>query len=125
MRKYTRDRGPDEGKRVPLADAAAMLPGPQGERSAPIVEHGSLLVKLYAPRGSDPQNPHTRDEIYVVTRGQGWFVNGSLRHPFAVHDVLYVKAGDAHRFENFSDDLLLWVVFYGPEGGEPDLSTGR
>jgi hypothetical protein len=23
-----------------------------------------------------------------------------------------------HRFENFSDDLALWVFFYGPEGGE-------
>jgi hypothetical protein len=23
-----------------------------------------------------------------------------------------------HRFENFSNDLTLWVVFYGAEGGE-------
>jgi hypothetical protein len=23
-----------------------------------------------------------------------------------------------HRFENFSDDLAVWVFFYGPEGGE-------
>jgi hypothetical protein len=23
-----------------------------------------------------------------------------------------------HRFENFSDDLVVWVVFYGPDGGE-------
>ena len=36
------------------------------------------------------------------------------------HDVLFVKSGDVHRFEDFSDDLLVWVFFYGPEGGEPD-----
>jgi len=23
-----------------------------------------------------------------------------------------------HRFEEFTDDLAAWVVFYGPEGGE-------
>jgi len=25
-----------------------------------------------------------------------------------------------HRFENFSDDLAVWVFFYGPEGGEAE-----
>ena len=25
-----------------------------------------------------------------------------------------------HRFEEFSDDFLVWVFFYGPEGGEVD-----
>jgi hypothetical protein len=29
-----------------------------------------------------------------------------------------VPAGVVHRFEDFSDDLAVWVVFYGPEGGE-------
>jgi hypothetical protein len=23
-----------------------------------------------------------------------------------------------HRFEQFSQDLAVWVMFYGPEGGE-------
>jgi hypothetical protein len=23
-----------------------------------------------------------------------------------------------HRFEDFTDDLAVWVIFYGPEGGE-------
>jgi hypothetical protein len=32
--------------------------------------------------------------------------------------VLFVPADVEHRFEEFSDDLALWVVFYGPEGGE-------
>jgi hypothetical protein len=31
---------------------------------------------------------------------------------------LFAAAGVEHRFENFSDDLALWVIFYGPEGGE-------
>jgi hypothetical protein len=23
-----------------------------------------------------------------------------------------------HYFENFSDDFAVWVIFYGPDGGE-------
>jgi hypothetical protein len=29
-----------------------------------------------------------------------------------------VPAGVVHRFEEFTEDLVVWVVFYGPEGGE-------
>ncbi|PWT71636.1 MAG: cupin domain-containing protein [Proteobacteria bacterium] len=87
-------------------------------RSAAVFQHGTLLVKLFAPRGHDPQTPHTRDELYVVARGHGIFVNGEVKHAFATGDVLFVPAGRAHRFEDFTDDLTLWVVFYGPEGGE-------
>jgi hypothetical protein len=32
--------------------------------------------------------------------------------------VLFAAAGAVHRFENFSGDLTVWVMFYGPEGGE-------
>jgi mannose-6-phosphate isomerase-like protein (cupin superfamily) len=75
-------------------------------------------VEIYAPRGIDPQQPHTRDELYVVMRGSGVFVNGDTRHAFAPGDVLFVPAGVTHRFEDFSDDFATWVMFYGPEGGE-------
>jgi mannose-6-phosphate isomerase-like protein (cupin superfamily) len=89
-----------------------------GFPSFPLLSHGSLLVKVYAPRGNDLQTPHTRDEVYVVARGSGEFVCGEVRNTFAETDLLFVPAGKAHRFENFSDDLTLWVIFYGPEGGE-------
>ncbi|TMI83168.1 MAG: cupin domain-containing protein [Bacillati bacterium ANGP1] len=80
--------------------------------------HGSMLVALYAPRGKDAQTPHTQDELYLVARGSGWFVNGDARHPCGVGDVLFVPAGVVHRFEQFTDNFAVWVVFYGPEGGE-------
>jgi mannose-6-phosphate isomerase-like protein (cupin superfamily) len=120
MRKFTANPQPEERLRITLAEAAAMVPTPDGKRSAAVFEHGTLQVKLYAPRGTDAQQPHTRDEAYAVARGSGWFVNGAHRHRFAPHDVLFVKAGVEHRFEAFTDDLLVWVFFYGPEGGETD-----
>lgn len=104
--------------RVTAAEALARLPGPGGERFAPVLEHGTLLIEVYAPRGHDPQTPHTRDEVYVVVEGRGMFVNGDARTPFGPGDVLFVPAGVVHRFEDFTDDLAVWVIFYGPEGGE-------
>ena len=101
-----------------VAEALALLPGAGGVRFAKAMEHGSLVVEIYAPRGVDPQQPHTRDELYVVVSGVGEFVNGDERHGFAPGDVLFVPAGIVHRFENFTEDLVVWVVFYGPEGGE-------
>lgn len=89
-----------------------------GERFIEAFRHGSLVVEIYAPRGNDTQTPHTRDEVYFVLSGSGEFVHGGERHRFTIGDTLFVPAGVEHRFENFSDDLAAWVVFYGPEGGE-------
>ena len=100
------------------ADGLARLPGPKGERFVELFRHGTLSVELYAPRGRDPQQPHTRDEVYAVVQGKGQFRNGDVRHPFGPGDVLFVPAGVVHRFEEFTDDLVVWVFFYGPEGGE-------
>ena len=88
------------------------------ERSVALFEHGSLVVKLYAPRGTDTQTPHARDEVYVVARGNGEFVCGESRRRFSEGEMIFAEAGVAHRFENFSDDFYVWVLFYGPEGGE-------
>src|SRR4051794_28763777 len=104
--------------RLTVADALARLPGPAGEWYVELFRHGTLSVELYAPRGNDPQTPHTRDEVYVVVTGRGEFVNDGARQRFGPGDLLFVPAQVEHRFENFTDDLAVWVVFYGPEGGE-------
>ena len=62
-----------------VAEALERLPGPEGQRFATVFNHGSLLVEIYAPRGTDPQQPHTRDEIYFVAAGTGEYVCGETR----------------------------------------------
>lgn len=118
MTKENVSRSPVENHKVSLAEALSRLPGPQGERFSTVFEHGSLAVEIFAPRGVDTQQPHTRDEVYIVMRGSGEFLNGSAREKIGPGDFLFVPAGVVHRFENFTDDLILWVIFYGPEGGE-------
>ena len=104
--------------RFTIEQGMARLPGKAGERFTLLFRHGTLEVELYAPRGGDPQQPHRRDEVYVVVRGSGTFLNGVNRHPFGPGDLLFVPAGAVHRFEDFTDDLVVWVIFYGPDGGE-------
>ena len=56
----------------------------------------------------------------MVVSGSGEFVSGIECHPFGPGDVLFVPAGTEHRFEGFTEDLAVWVVFYDPGGGEGD-----
>ena len=103
---------------VELGLALESLERQAGPRYLQLFIHGNLVAELYAPRGQDPQSPHTRDEVYVVASGTGLFFDGSVRRPFGPGTFLFVAAGQPHRFEDFSDDFAAWVLFYGPEGGE-------
>ena len=103
--------------RLTLADARASVLRGNG-RFAELFSHGSLSIEFYQPPGIDTQQPHTRDEVYVVASGRGDFLAGETRQPFEPGEVLFVPAGQRHRFENFSADFGAWVFFYGPEGGE-------
>jgi len=101
-----------------ISTALSQLPNENGEPFVNLFNHGTLEVEMYAPKGHDPQEPHEKDEIYVIACGSGWFVNGEARHRFETGQVLFVPAGVVHRFEDFSADFAAWVIFYGPLGGE-------
>jgi len=83
-----------------------------------VFEHGTLSVEVYKPGKVDFQQPHTRDEVYIIISGSGEFLNNGIRTNFSSGDFLFVPAGIEHRFENFTSDFSTWVLFYGPEGGE-------
>lgn len=107
-----------------MNDGQAGLPGPatavypQGSPSVEVFRHGSLKLRYFVPQNQDKQQPHTQDEVYVVVSGQARFIRNADAWPVGPGDCLFVAAGDVHRFEGFSPDFKLWVMFYGPEGGE-------
>ena len=99
----------------PLSLAAALaLPIPEGRLSAEVFADGDLEIRLYAPKGRDPQQPHDRDELYVVARGSGHFRVGDTLTAIEQGALVFAAAHDVHRFEDFSEDFAVWVVFYGP-----------
>lgn len=83
-----------------------------------VLVHGSLELGYYRPDGVDHQEPHDRDEVYVVRSGSGFFVVNDERQPVEAGDALFVPAFAVHRFEDFTDDFAAWVMFYGPAGSE-------
>ena len=108
----------DRSRVIRLAEAQAAIPGPAGERSVTVLQRGTLDVALGTPARPNVQTPHGQDEVYIVIRGRGILFHDGKRDPFGPGDFLFVAAGTEHRFEDFSNDLLVWRVFYGPEGGE-------
>lgn len=111
---------PEPSKAIVVTLEAALANGepPPGNLAVPIFAHGSLESELYSPRGTDRQTPHSRDEVYVVARGQGLFFDGGAKHAVRQGSFVFVPAGQEHRFEQFTSDFAVWVFFYGPEGGE-------
>ncbi|MFI6265019.1 cupin domain-containing protein [Micromonospora sp. NPDC051006] len=66
--------------------------------------------------GVDDQSPHTEDEIYVVTAGRARIVTPSGDAAVGPGAVIFVPAGEEHRFVDVTEDLVLLVVF-GPAYG--------
>ncbi len=108
----------DRSRVIRLAEVQVGIPGPTGERSVSILRRGTLDVKLSMPARPNQQTPHTQDELYVINRGRGVLFHDGKRDTFESGDLLFVAAGTEHHFEDFSEDLLLWRVFYGVQGGE-------
>ena len=75
-------------------------------------------MEIYKPHQVDKQQPHERDEVYVVIAGSGIFYLDGKRSPFQAGDFIFVPAYAEHRFEEFTEDFSTWVFFYGPKGGE-------
>jgi len=77
-----------------------------------------LEVEIFKPKDIDTQSPHEKDELYFIIRGNAYFFHNGETTAVKEGDLLFVPAGDEHRFERFSDDFSVWVSFYGRKGGE-------
>ena len=103
---------------IRFADAQASIPTPTGARATAVFQLGTLDVALSLPVHPNIQTPHTQDELYFVVRGRGALIHEGQRDAFQAGDLLFVAAGCDHHYEDFSTDLALWRMFYGPHGGE-------
>ena len=74
--------------------------------------------------GEDPQDPHTEDEIYIAVSGRGMLVGPNEELAVGPGSVLFVGAGEEHRFERVEEDLVLVVVFAPAEGSRETGQDG-
>ena len=78
----------------------------------------ALSAGLYelAAGAEDPQKPHAEDEVYYVLRGRARFRAAGEDRPVEPGAVLFVPAGEEHRFHAITEDLSVLVVFAPAEG---------
>ena len=74
-----------------------------------------LSVGLYVLEAgaTDPQGPHTEDEVYYIVSGRGQIRVADEDRDVQPGSVVFVGADVAHRFHNIEEQLVILVVF-GP-----------
>ncbi|MXX53283.1 MAG: cupin domain-containing protein [Dehalococcoidia bacterium] len=76
----------------------------------------SVGVYALAAGSTDPQQPHTEDEIYYVLDGRGRICVGDDDLDVKPGSVIFVAAGQDHKFHSITEDLRLLVVFAPARG---------
>jgi len=66
---------------------------------------------------TDPQSPHTEDELYYVVAGRGLVSVGDETRPVVRGSLVFVAATVPHRFHDIAERLEILVMF-GPAEGD-------
>jgi quercetin dioxygenase-like cupin family protein len=75
----------------------------------------SMSVGLYVLEvgAVDPQQPHTEDEVYIVTGGKAKLRIGNEVHHVQAGSIIYVDANKEHKFFDI-EERLETLVFFAP-----------
>ena len=72
-----------------------------------LFRHGTLEIEIFQPQEVDLQQPHDKDELYFIATGSGFFEHGGERQAVEPGDLLFVAAGERHRFVEFTADFFI------------------
>jgi mannose-6-phosphate isomerase-like protein (cupin superfamily) len=78
--------------------------------SVPDLSGGLYVLEAGA---TDPQSPHTEDELYVVMSGRAKVAVRDDVRAVETGSVVFVAAGVEHKFHDIEERLVLLVMF-GP-----------
>jgi mannose-6-phosphate isomerase-like protein (cupin superfamily) len=73
----------------------------------------SMGVYALPAGGTDPQSPHSEDEVYYVVHGTAQIRVGEEDRPVQAGSVVYVPKNVQHRFHSITEELTL-LVFFAP-----------
>ncbi len=84
-----------------------------GRQYHEFLKHDSMSMGLYElpAGGTDPQQPHTEDEVYVVQSGAATIRVGEEDRAVGAGSIVFVAAGVPHRFHSITEDLSMLVLF--------------
>jgi len=86
---------------------------PAGHNYFELIRVPAMSAGLYVlqPGEPDRQVPHKEDELYYVVGGKATIRVGGEDRPVAPGSVVFVPAGQEHRFHSITAELQVLVVF--------------
>jgi mannose-6-phosphate isomerase-like protein (cupin superfamily) len=89
-----------------------------GQRWREFLRVPSLSLGIYHLKAgqTDPQQPHTEDEVYYVICGEATLQVGDQLQPIGPGTLIFVERSAEHRFREITEDLSLLVFFAPAEG---------
>jgi mannose-6-phosphate isomerase-like protein (cupin superfamily) len=73
----------------------------------------SMGLYVLPAGGTDPQSPHTEDEVYYVVSGRAKILVANEDRDVQAGSIVYVAKNLAHHFHSIEEDLTL-LVFFAP-----------
>jgi mannose-6-phosphate isomerase-like protein (cupin superfamily) len=71
----------------------------------------SLGLYVLPASGTDPQSPHTEDEVYYVVSGRAQILVAEENREVRTGSIVYVEKNVAHRFHSIEEELTVLVLF--------------
>jgi mannose-6-phosphate isomerase-like protein (cupin superfamily) len=71
---------------------------------------------------TDPQSPHTEDEVYYVVSGRAQITVAAENRTVQSGSIVYVEKNMAHHFHSIEEELTV-LVFFAP--AESSLKEAR
>ena len=82
----------------------------------------SMGLYVLAAGGTDPQSPHTEDEVYYVVSGKAQILVAEENRAVQAGSIVYVAKNVAHRFHSIEEELTLLVFFAPAEYSNQELN---
>jgi mannose-6-phosphate isomerase-like protein (cupin superfamily) len=73
----------------------------------------SMGLYVLPAGGTDPQTPHTEDEVYYVVSGRAKILVADENRDVQAGSIVYVEKNVAHHFHLIEEELTV-LVFFAP-----------
>lgn len=73
----------------------------------------SMGLYVLPEGGTDPQSPHTEDEVYYVVSGKAKIKVADEDRDVQAGSIVYVAKNVKHRFHSIEEELTI-IVFFAP-----------
>lgn len=73
----------------------------------------SMGLYVLPAGGTDPQSPHTEDEVYYVVSGSAQIQVADESRPVQAGSIIYVAKNMEHRFHSIEKEIII-LVFFAP-----------